>query len=562
MPPVVNALSHRRRLIALTSFTLLGALLISACQGVEGPVPSGTLPSTTRDASLTVVPPTPFQSIDQTPTASVVNLWLSPGLPDTLRMRVADLVDQGAGGFKLTGEPSAAQVRVEQGGEIQIADWVYALVAPFPTVEDGMSFESLRALWSGEAQEGKRIFLTQEVFEVMSAVMGIPSRSWVHITAPEGLLERAWEERPAYAIVPFENLEPRWKVLELEKQSPIRKNFDREVYPLIASFGMSGDPEATDQLRSSLDTPFSNYNPNKLTTLVMTGVTALTRATAWRMETRGIGYPGELIGEWLQEADFAHVSNEIPFVSDCPAPDPVQEKLKFCSDPSYIQLLVELGIDLVELTGNHVWDYESDELVFTLDLYRQFGMEYFGGGKNLDDAFQAVRVEHNGNRLAFLGCNQIGPKYAWAGDEKPGAAPCDWERIREELRILTEEGYLPIFTFQWAELAAPSSAQEEAFRDAVEAGAVIISGSQAHQPQGFAFHQGGFIHFGLGNLFFDQMQTNELRQEFIDRHVFYDGRYISTELLTAFLENYAQPRPMSLAERGALLERIFADSGW
>jgi hypothetical protein len=28
------------------------------------------------------------------------------------------------------------------------------------------------------------------------------------------------------------------------------------------------------------------------------------------------------------------------------------------------------------------------------------------------------------------------------------------------------------------------------------------------------------------------------------------------------LENYAQPRPMSLAERSALLERIFADSGW
>jgi len=475
---------------------------------------------------------------------------------------VVDLVDQGAGGFQLTGEPSAAQVRVEQGGEIRIADWVYALVAPFPTVEDGMSYESLRAVWSGEAQEGRSIFLTEDVFEVMSAVLGIPSRAWVHITAAEDLLDLTWEERPAYAIVQFEDLEPRWKVLELEKQSPIRKNFDREVYPLIASFGISGDPEATDQLRSSLDTPFSNYDPNKLTTLVMTGVTALTRATAWRMETHGIGYPGELIGEWLQEADFAHVSNEVPFASDCPAPKPVQEKLKFCSDPGYIQLLVDLGIDLVELTGNHVWDYGSDELAFTLDLYRQFGMEYFGGGEDLDDAFQAVRVEHNGNRLAFLGCNQIGPKYAWAGDEKPGAAPCDWERIHEELRILTEEGYLPIFTFQWAELGTTSPAQEDAFREAVEAGAVIASGSQAHQPLGFTFHQGGFIHFGLGNLFFDQMQTDELRQEFIDRHVFYDGRHISTELLTAKLENYAQPRPMSPTERSALLERIFADSGW
>lgn len=560
--PVMNDLSPRRCLITIAGFALLGALLMGACQGGEGPWRSGTVPSTVGDASLTAVPPTPFQSIDQTPTASVVNLWLSPGLPDKLRMRMVDIIDHGAGGFQFAGEPSAAQVKVEPGGEVRIAEWVYALVAPFPTVEDGMSYESLRALWSGDAQEGKRIFLTKDVFEVMSAVMGIPSRSRVHITAPEDLLESAWVERPAYAILPFEDLEPGWKVLALDGQSPIRKNFDRDAYPLIASFGISGDTERAEQLRTAFDTPFSNYDPNKLTTLVMTGVTALTRATAWRMESHGIGYPGELIGEWLSEADFAHVSNEIPFFSGCPDPDPSQEKLKFCSDPSYIQLFVDLGIDLVELTGNHVSDYGSDELLFTLDLYRQYGMEYFGGGEDLDDSFQTVRVEHNGNRLAFLGCNQIGPKYAWAGEEKPGAAPCDWERLREELRILTEEGYLPIFTFQWAELPAPSPAQEDAFREAVDAGAVIVTGSQAHQPLGFAFHQGGFIHFGLGNLFFDQMQTYEQRQEFIDRHVFYDGRHISSELLTALLENYAQPRPMSPSERSALLERIFTDSGW
>ncbi|MCJ7568686.1 MAG: CapA family protein, partial [Anaerolineales bacterium] len=538
----MNDLSHLRRLIALAGFALLGALLISACQGGEGPAHLGTLPLTTGDASLTVVPPTPFQSIDRTPTASVVNLWLSPALPDRIRTRLEDVVDKGAGGLQLTGEPSEALVRVEPGGEVRIAEWVYALVAPFPTVEDGMSYESLRALWSGEAQEGRRIFLTEDDFEVISAVLGTPSNSRVHITAPEDLLDLTWEERPAYAIVPFEALEPRWKVMALDGQSPIRKNFDREVYPLIASFGISGDPEASEQLSAALDLPFSNYDPNKLTTVVMTGVTALTRATAWRMETRGIGYPGELIGEWLRDADFTHVSNEVPFVSGCPDPQPVQEKLIFCSDPEYIQLLIDLGIDLVELTGNHIWDYGSDELAFTLDLYRQHGMEYFGGGEDLEDAFQAVRVEHNGNRLAFLGCNQIGPKYAWAGDEKPGAAPCDWERLGEELRTLTEEGYLPIFTFQWAELGAPSPAQKDAFREAVQAGAVITSGSQAHQPLGFAFHHGGFIHFGLGNLFFDQMQTDEMRQEFIDRHVFYDGRHISTELLTAMLENYAQPR--------------------
>jgi poly-gamma-glutamate synthesis protein (capsule biosynthesis protein) len=100
------------------------------------------------------------------------------------------------------------------------------------------------------------------------------------------------------------------------------------------------------------------------------------------------------------------------------------------------------------------------------------------------------------------------------------------------------------------------------FRAAVDAGAVIVSGSQAHTPQTLEFYGGALIHYGLGNLFFDQMWSTATRQEFLDRHIFYDGRHISTELLTAMLEDYAQPRPMTPDERRALLEVIFSASGW
>ena len=86
------------------------------------------------------------------------------------------------------------------------------------------------------------------------------------------------------------------------------------------------------------------------------------------------------------------------------------------------------------------------------------------------------------------------------------------------------------------------------------------------------FYKDTFIHFGLGNLFFGQMgnqppgpglppQPAE-RLEFLDRHVFYDGRYISTELLTAKLEEYARPRPMNTDERTAFLSTYFGYSGW
>ena len=47
------------------------------------------------------------------------------------------------------------------------------------------------------------------------------------------------------------------------------------------------------------------------------------------------------------------------------------------------------------------------------------------------------------------------------------------------------------------------------------------------------------------------------RDEFIDRLVFYNNRLVSVELLTAELEDYARPRPMTTAEREAFLSRIF-----
>jgi poly-gamma-glutamate synthesis protein (capsule biosynthesis protein) len=76
------------------------------------------------------------------------------------------------------------------------------------------------------------------------------------------------------------------------------------------------------------------------------------------------------------------------------------------------------------------------------------------------------------------------------------------------------------------------------------------------------FYNGAFVHYGLGNLFFDQMFSLETRQEFVDRHVFYDGKYISTELLTYLSEDYARPRPMTEQERADFLQSIFSVAGW
>ena len=184
---------------------------------------------------------------------------------------------------------------------------------------------------------------------------------------------------------------------------------------------------------------------------------------------------------------------------------------------------------------------------------------------DLADGRKALLIENNTNRIAFIGCNAKGGSFAQADETNPGAAACDMEWMAQEISRLKQDGYLVIATFQHHEyyMYAAQPDQQRDFRQMAEAGAVIVSGSQAHQPQGMEFLNGAFIHYGLGNLFFDQYGLcPACRLGLIDHHVFYDGRYISTELLPIQFIDYARSRPMTSDEADSLLQELFRASGW
>lgn len=490
------------------------------------------------------------------PTARPRTVWFDPAVPPQAREEFKKA------GWAETASPSDASVRLlpSASGETM---WVYALAAPFPTLTDSVTLEEFLAIWRGE---GKRVLLMEEsTRRALTVVFGPPDERAVWLVEREKLLERAWEER-AWAVTPFEQLQPRWKVLTVEGQSPLWNAFDAETYPLRVYFRCEGDCEAAPLLAS-------NRDAEKLTTVIMTGVTAMVRATADRMEKKGVLYPGEVLRETFRQADILHISNEIAFAEGCPPPQAnATRRLVFCSDPKYIALLEDMGVDVIELTGNHFADWGMKATYLTTSMYRERGIPYFGGGDNLEEARRPLLIEHHGNRIAFIGCNPVGPDFALATDDRPGAAPCDFEYMSAEIARLKSDGYLVIATFQYHEYYSPDARpwQMRDFRRLAEAGAAIVSGSQAHLSQAMEFFGDSFIHYGLGNLFFDQMNyvkadgtvLPDTRDEFFDRHVFYDGRYINIELLTARLEDYCRPRWMTEAERRAFLTRIWAFTDW
>ncbi len=230
----------------------------------------------------------------------------------------------------------------------------------------------------------------------------------------------------------------------------------------------------------------------------------------------------------------------------------------------YRRCLKMLGVDVVELTGNHILDWGVDAFVETLALYDENGLPYYGGGLTAEAGQQPYFVEdHNGNRLAFIGCNAAGPENVWRRMSSLALRPVILNGWRKLSGNCARRGYLPIVTFQHFEIEdyQPVSKQRVDMLRIAQEGAVIVSGSQAHYPQAMTFVDDTFVHYGLGNFLFDQMYEGN-RRGFLDRHIFYDGKYISTELMTIILEDGAQPRPMNAAERKALLEAVFEKSNW
>ena len=485
-------------------------------------------------------------------------LWFSPNLPETFTGSIKSVEP-----YSITNSAESATIRIEPGTEgIILAQWKYVLVAPFPQIADSVSSEWLLNFWqtgstSDEQNAAKILVVDEDTSAFLAAFWGVPSPEAVKVLSTNQLLSTAWAD-PAYStwsLLPFEQLQKEWKVISIDQEDPFSIDSTFLTFPIAAS----GEITFSEPIQQ-------NFQPDRLTTLNITGVTALVRATAAMMERNGIPYPAEEIGSYLRESDFTHISNEVSFATDCPAPVYEMDDLVFCSSPEYIELLDFIGTDIVEMTGDHLEDWGIEPIYTTLQMYIEKGWLVYGAGTNLTDAQQPLLIEHNGNRLMLIGCNAKSTAYAHAAENYPGTWYCDdYSAIIAAIKDAVAMQYIPIVTIQHTEIdqMLPTSQIIEDFQLLSDGGAQIIIGSQAHQPSTIQLNNQSFIHYGLGNLFFDQYnESPENRQAFIDHFVFYENRLISIQLQTTQFVDWAKPRWMTEDERNVFLTTIFQNSAW
>lgn len=511
------------------------------------------------------------------PAASVLPVGLTVAvpveMPRSLLTTLGEVVLPDQKSVAITREATDAPVRFDfdSANGQPIYNVTFAAAGPFDTIFPETTWEAVKSAWAGDTTTFTVLSVLSNTVPALEQVLGPAGATVQGRDTITDILDSEWKTDGALALVPFDQLTPRFAVYTIDGETPVENanKFHPEKYPFVATV-YAHEQDAGRQEKKAVEAllatlPVGNRDPSRLTTLTMTGVTAMVRMMANEMEKRGTAWPAEYVGPELSTADITHISNEVPFVEGC-EPDLREDNFNFCSPPNYLETLRLSGVDIIGLTGNHQNDFGQKAAYASLDFYEKENLPVYGGGRDVKAANEALYITHNGNRLAFLGANSYGPEMAWADVDYPGSAKFDLNILSAKIRAIKQKHLADVvlveLQYQESYGTEPLIDQRNDFNALVEAGADIVTGVQSHVPQAMEFTDGKLILYGLGNLYFDQMYQQNTRENLIVKHTFYNGKHISTQVMTTLLYDFGQPRWMTPDEREALLSRVFNASYW
>lgn len=391
------------------------------------------------------------------------------------------------------------------------------------------------------------------------------------IDSTDALVAKMEESDENVGLIAYNDLDFRMKVLKVGELYYL-DNHDAGIHiRFYATSAESVDPYIFEILKKNISQDSNVPEVSGLLKLNMSGVVAISRDLGAKINTlNDPEYPARVLGSFLADADLTHVSNEVSFVDGCV----VYGGMRFCAKPEYIETLKASGVDIVELTGNHNNDYGSTANGNTMDTYTSLGWKYFGGGLNNEDASKILYEEVDGTKIAFIGYNWYDTTYktgAIAWDDSPGANEYSEEKMKANIAEAKANADVVIVDFQFQEcycypegdvifplcyMPLGNPDQKGVFRKAIDLGATIVIGTQAHQPQTYELYGDGVIYYGLGNLYFDQYEWIGTRQAMILTHYFDGGKYINTKLTPIYMDRSLQPKFATQAQGDQLLKLL------
>ena len=365
----------------------------------------------------------------------------------------------------------------------------------------------------------------------------------------------------AITLVPLAGLTADLKLLAVDGQYYLDTLNSGALFEYLT---FSGNPETVTTAKT-LAQPLNLATPTADTTLTLaqTGVTALSRGMYSKLQQVGDGsYFAAHLADYLSRFDLTHTSNEASFTD-------AANSENICSNPAMLDALTSIGLDIVELTGNHNHDCGDEAALTTLNLYHSLGIRTVGGGATADDAAQPLEINADGAHLTLLAYNLSTGGYTT--DNTPGANLYTEEKAKSDIAAAKARGDFIIVDVQYYECNAYASTYEDPtcdyadsaagdqigfFRHLIDLGADLVVGTAAHQPQTYELYGDGAIYYGLGNLFFDQIWWPGTTRSLILVHYFWQGQHLQTRIVPTVYDDTYQTALMDSASATEFLHRL------
>ncbi len=189
------------------------------------------------------------------------------------------------------------------------------------------------------------------------------------------------------------------------------------------------------------------------------------------------------VREELGKADLVFVNLETPI-----APRTGRKTIpyRFNAPLPLLQALVGVGVKLVSIANNHVYDQKRKGLVETLDHLDESGLVYAGAGRTCKQARAAKIVEVHGIKLAFMAGSTLYNQRLNKGAGKPCAFEFDEKLALEEVAAARKAGAeLVILSLHWGTeyRTAPGRSEIDLAHRLFEGGVDVILGHHPHVLQ-------------------------------------------------------------------------------
>ncbi len=210
----------------------------------------------------------------------------------------------------------------------------------------------------------------------------------------------------------------------------------------------------------------------------------------------------------LNSADICMVNNEFPY-SDRGTPTP-DKQFTFRASPSRVEILQQMGVDIVSLANNHAYDFGPDALMDTFSTLESANIPYVGAGRNINEAMEPTYFIAGGQKIAYVSATQIeryeSPDTKEATEDSPGVLrTLNPERFLTVIENAEENSDFVVVYVHWGSENTydVEASQRDLATAYINAGADLIIGDHTHCLQGFEYINGVPVIYSLGNFWFN-----------------------------------------------------------